>query len=305
MTIFAPGAEEAELAAAVEGCNQALGEQRCSAPRPVEQSAWAATILWSDAERRRAHVQLAPVGGRGEELVTREVTFGPDDPLEHRFRALGLILAAYLVASGASEEGVPSAQERPRAPSPTPSGGSPERDVARTVEPAWGLDALATLGSGMGREALALGGALRPWWALPGVPLRVLGQARWRTAEAAMDLRAQWMSGALGLTAVLPIPQTVLSLELRTEALIELVHVQATDQDSGRKEAASLLRFAPRAGAELTFRLAAPWALLVGSDAEYLGRPLRVDVAGQPAGAETSWALQGLVGLRFQGDPQP
>lgn len=302
VSIQAPGAEEGQLAAAVEGCNQALGEGRCAAGPTSPESAWRATIFWSDAARRRAHVQLARSGEVGDgvahELVTREVEFGSEDPLEHRYRAVGLIIAAYLVASGASEE----KSSAPPAPAPVPP--VPPRDPSSALPEvrrrSWGLDGLVTLGSGFADERLVAGAALRPWWRLPEGPLFLLGQARWRSFEE--RVKVDWMSVSLGLGVALESPTFPVHAELRLEAVAEHVGLRARQAHVAASESAGVWRFGGRAGVDGVAAFGERWAFVVGGDVELVRPTLRVDVAGQRAGEERPWAAQGVLGLRYRID---
>lgn len=300
VSIFAPGAEPEQIAAAVEGCNQALGEERCAASAEGDAGDWQATITWSDAERRFAHVRLVRLGVEESVLVTRDVEFGADDPLEQRFRAVGLIVAAYVVATGRSDAAA-APPPAPQLPDELPH--RAEDDVTRRVEvhsAGWGVDGAALIGTTFEGRSLSQGVALKPWWRPLNLPLFLLGQMRWRTSNDV--LRADWLSGSLGAGVRVAPAAWPLGLELRVEGVTEYVALRAEETSTGRTDRADLWRFGARGGADVVVSFAEDWGLFVGGDANVFRPKLLVDVAGQPAGREPALLLQGLVGLRFQGD---
>lgn len=304
VAIHAPGAEPVQIAAAVEGCNQALGEGSCKAAPDSNETEWLAVITWSDDDQRRAHVQLTRAGETADsEFVTRDVEFGSDDPREQRFRAVGLIVAAYVIASGGTAR-------PPRAPPetvPTPSQPPPEKErpaPRQAVEDAsgapsvWGLDGALVVGSAFQGGSPRYGVAFKPWWRPPDVPVLALGQLRWSRSNGAVE--STWMAGSLGVAVPIESRGSPLGLEIRGEAVAEHVGLRAEDAASGRSEGADRWRLGARTGTDVFLRVARSWRVFLGADINVLRPRLLIDVAGEPAGREAWLSVQGLAGIRFQ-----
>lgn len=299
--IYAPGADASQVDAAVEGCNQALGDERCAPARSETNTEWVATITWSDAEYRLAHVLLVRPGQEPAEEVTRDVEFGPEDPLEQRFRAVGLIVAAYVIASG---HATPEQPEPLPSEPPEPPLGAPPKALAppKAPEPRrrgkWGLDGAALMGGDLARERIGLGGMLRPWWRPPQLPLFALMQGRWM--RSGNRLQAEWVSSSLGLGAHLQPRGARLGIELRIEGVAQHVSLLASDARTQRVERAEAWRFGARGGVDFVVDVAESWALFVGGDASALRPRLVVDVAGEAVGRERPVLWEGLAGIRFR-----
>lgn len=262
---------------------------------------WQATITWSDAEHRLAHVQLVRLGQQPQDVVTRDVEFGPEDPLEQRFRAVGLIVAAYVIASGhaAPEEAeTPSLAPQPPADEPPPVTDVPPVAPKQRRGSEWGLDGAALIGSDFAGERLGLGAGLRPWLRLPQLPLLVLAQGRWM--RSGDRLQSDWLSGSLGLGVRIQPRGSVVGLELRIEAVAEHVSLLAFDVATDRSEGAETWRFGGRGGFDFVVEIGESWGLFLGGDANALRPRLMVDVAGEAAGREPPVQWQGLAGVRFR-----
>lgn len=284
------------MEATLEVCNQVLGRGECVASADPPRGEWSALITWSDAEQRLAHVRFSRQGFEGSDHVTRDVEFGSADPLEQRLRAVGLVIAAYVIASSRSyEDEVPETPERDQAtPKPLQSFDSPFPEDRS----GWGIDAAALLGGSLSGAPPSWGAAFKPWWRPFSPPLLALGQLRWRTSER--DLHIDWLSFSLGLALRIETPSAPFRIELRSEATAERVTLRARDITSARSEQASLWRLGARAGADVFVSLSDEWAIFVGGDANLLRPRLIVDVAGEPQGREPRLSLQGLAGIRWQ-----
>lgn len=288
----------------MEGCNQALGDERCAPTRSGTNTEWVATITWSDAEYRLAHVLLVRPGQEPAEEVTRDVEFGPEDPLEQRFRAVGLIVAAYVIASGHAtpEQPEPLPPEPAEPPlEPSPGARPPALAPSRAPEPRrrgkWGLDGAALVGGDLARERIGLGGMLRPWWRPTQLPVLALVQGRWM--RSGDRLQAEWVSGSLGLGAHLQPLGARLGIELRIEGVAQHVSLLASDARTQRGERAEAWRLGARGGVDFIVDVAESWSLFVGGDASALRPRLLVDVAGEAVGREPPLLWEGLAGIRF------
>lgn len=296
--IHAPGADASQLEAAVEGCNQALGEERCASAESETQTEWVATITWSDAEYRHAHVQLVRHGQEPAEEVTRDVEFGPEDPLEQRFRAVGLIVAAYVIASGHT---TPEEPEAPPPPAPEPTDDRPLFVPSEPTDPprrgTWGLDGAVLIGRDLAGERFGLGGMLRPWWRPAGLPLIALAQGRW--VHGKDRLQTDWLSGSVGLGVRLQPLRPRVGLELRIEGVTQRVLLAASDSETQRVERAETWRFGGRGGVDFVVELVDSCSVFVGGDVSALRPRLVVDVAGEAVGREPPLVWEGLAGIRF------
>jgi hypothetical protein len=217
----------------------------------------AVRLVWDDARGTRValHVYMA----RSDEIHDQRLTFQPSDPAEERGRALGFVIASYLLPPAARPAPVVAAAVRPPPPEP-----------ARWALEGFGTAALSVQGDGGG---LGGGFGVRFWagerWGLrAGLHLRT-GSV---VPAQASSLRA---GAALGLFRVLAGgdgPRGV-SLVGRAEGLLAydaLTHLSADDPKPVR-----LGRFLPAAAAllELEWRLAPAAALhLAGGVEQALGK---------------------------------
>lgn len=308
--IHAADGDRAQVAAAVQGCEQALGEGRCSAaPEGAGESRWLAELRWRDAEQRHAHVRLTRSDAGQDEVMSRDVEFDADDPLEQRYRALGLIVAAYVIASGSADperetppDGeLPLTDAPPSDPLPPPVflATDPEEPPRGSPCPPWGVDgavlaALAT-DDGVGR----LGGSLRPWWRLCDRPLLMLAQLRWSRGERE-ELSVSALGVSAGLGVHLAASSWPVALELRGEVVGEHVSLQARDAGGERTEADAAWRLGARAGADVLVWWGGGWAVFVGGELSVLRPRLVVDVAEEPRLREGWWGVGALAGVRWQ-----
>jgi hypothetical protein len=242
-----PGAEISVQGSPAPPTDEALVE------RVHDRKATAAVrLVWDDAARTRVamHVYLA----RSDEIHDQSLTFQRSDPAEERGRALGFVIASYLLPP-------PAARPAPvvaavRAPAPEPA--------------RWALEGFGTAALSIQGEGGGLGG---------GFGVRFWAGERWGV-RAGLHLRtgsvvqaqasSLWAGAALGLFRVLAGgdgPRGV-SLVGRAEGLLvydALTHLSADDPQPVR-----LGRFLPAAAAvlELEWRLAPAAALHVGAGVE-------------------------------------
>ncbi|HVZ36515.1 MAG TPA: hypothetical protein VG963_28995, partial [Polyangiaceae bacterium] len=258
------------LAIALASCSEALGNQRCyepSAPEvAAEPEAVIANVSW-DPDWLSAQVELRRMKDQ-QPLAVRTVQFSAADPLEERFRALGLIIAAHALSQ---VEKPPPAQA--------------ERALLRE-----GLDMFvfggAALDRGAGRAGLALRGWMRPGtW-----PLMMLLSVRgaYRPGEP----RVMWATATAGAGLHLEPSARPFALESRLELVGQRTQVSATSDGQGRARAGAF-RWGGQFGLEISGRLWGRFWLFGGGEVAWLTPRVRVHVAGEPAGNESpfGWAL--------------
>jgi hypothetical protein len=223
----------------------------------------------------------------------REIEFSQADELEQRHKALGLIIAAYVVANTRSApEPEPVASPSPEpAPEPRELAPSPRRfaiwngDIGLTAGP--GLD------RGEPRFGLMLRGVVRP------IDIALGGLLSLRAARRFNDDNpVLWVSGSAGLALLLQAPASPLAVETRLEAIAQRMHTQAQDPISGERDEGGVWRFGGQLGLELQLRLASSIFLFAGADLEMLLPAVHLAVAGRSAGVEKPFAWGGLAGLR-------
>ena len=323
-----PRAPEADYAV-LDGCNGALGATRCSpaGAAPVDGTApdWFARVRW-DADGRRARVEFRRGDASGDVVETREVEFAPADNDGQRRKAVGLIIAAFVVDQArARAEAASPPPEPPPLPPPQPDPGSQpagarpqsgsgsesgaESDRGPLIEigpdlvppprpPTWALDLGLLAGPGFERGGPRVGLLVRGMiWPLP-VPFA--GTASLRGAQRFAEPSVRWLSGTLG-AAWLVVPQlTTVGLELRAEAALQNVRVEAEPPAGEGDDSASgnAWRFGGIAGADAWLQLGAGVALVAGVELALLRPKVHLDIGGEAAGIDPALSWVGILGVR-------
>ncbi len=267
----APGPELVEVA--LHSCREALGSQRCykpSAPElAAEREAIVATVSW-DPEWLSARIELRRAAEPAL-LAVRTVEFAAADPLEERFRALGLIVAAHVL----SELGPPP----------------PARELLGR-----GFDVFVFGGSALDRGAGRAGLAVRGWMRPSLLPVLLLFSARgaYRPGEP----RVLWAVASAGAAFHLEPSVRPFALEGRLEVVGQRTQVVASSEDLGRARTGAF-RWGGQLGAEISGRVGGKFWLFAGAELARLRPSLRVRIAGEPAGTEPpfSWGL--VAGARL------
>lgn len=292
MGIDAPGASADEVSAAVAGCSEVLSANECTSNIEAEMPTWRAEITFLDEARLFATVRLTRYeDGAEAEVLVRDIRFAETDPPEHRFRAVGLIVAAHLVARGDR----PTPPAPPPPPAPEPEGEPPPPPPPPQLS--WyrvGFDVALLAGGGLAEQQVPFGIAVRPYYRPTPLPLDLILGFRWARSDDAV--RSDWMGLSAGARVRLVPPDWPLGLELRAEFLAEQVNLLATAD--GETERASTWRFGGRFGADVSVPFASRFAFVLGGDVGVLDPDVVVSVAGQPAGRTSGPELQGLVGVR-------
>lgn len=278
----------------IESCNTALGEGHCSAAAEAGSAAWFVRVSWDDAERLRARIEIRRDASTSEPDAVREIEFSQADEIEQRHKALGLIIAAYVVAntrSAPDPEPVATARAEPvpePAPAPTPS---------HRRFPTWYGDFALSAGPGLDRGEPSLGlmlrGGVRPF------DIALGGLLSLRAARRFDATSVLWLSGSAGLALLLQTPLSPLAVEARAEVVAQRMQTEAQDPASGERDGAGVWRFGGQLGAELHLRLASSFFLFAGGELGLLRPTVHLAVAGRPHGVQQALGWGGLLGLRY------
>lgn len=265
---------------ALKSCKDALVEGRCEqAHEPAQGSPdFLAQLAWHDA----LHVEVSLRRSReGALLAQRGVTFSPADAPAERYRALGLIVASYVLA----------AQQR----APTVSAPAAPATSARQL---FALDLALLGGPGLDRGHWRGGGTLRalvrPWDALPNLGVLLAGRATYRPGNP----RLVWAGLSLGLSYELDLLRA-LRLAARLEWVGQRLFARARDAASAVVDRGARYRQGGQLGLELAYRASGHVAPFVGLELAALRPRVRVRVAGSEVGEERALEVSLLLGARF------
>lgn len=285
-----PTGRTAEASATLESCELNLGAERCrSSDEAGPQPHWYAIVTWRDEQQLQAHVELHRTTRAGPLENVREIAFSDADSLEQRYRAIGLLIAFYVVAGRSQQpEEAPNAPLPPATPPLRPAPPQ-EHDVA------WGLDLSGLVGSGLEVNQRRAGGALRGWVAPFVVPVRPLFGLDWAAASGMAD--AIWLEGSVGAALRLEPFGAPLGLELRVEALAQRLSLSAQRGDRSDRE--WLTRYGARTGLDVVLELTTGFAIVVGGQGSLVTPEYSVEVEAEPAGGEHVPAWDVLGGARF------
>ncbi len=279
-------AEHAQAAqAAIDSCNLVLGSGRCHAAVDApEQKTWYAVVRWDVTYPERAEIQIHRQHREGPLLVVRHVEFAPNDGLEQRYRALGLLIVSHVVAHA-------SQVEPPAPPISPPRPVVPEPPVLRL-----GVDAAGLTGPGVEAGNPRVGGFLRPWLASNEQPWRVWLRVGYSGDVGPLD--AEWFDAALGAGLRLNDPGDAHGIELGLAAVAQRVSLHASDID-GRSESHRFMRWGARVGVEGELTISDALGLLLGVDGELLYPGYTLDVAGERVGEQLAPNWSAILGLRI------
>lgn len=273
-------ADPAQLQWALESCSEALVAQGCVGPDAArdEQPPFHAQLTFVD--ELHATVAIRRSGDAGELIGERRVTFAPGDPLNERFRALGLIVASYVLAQQPSE---PAAPPAPR-PAPTPRFRYVALDLAVVGGPA--------LDRGPARAGGTLRVLVRPSARAPNFGLLVAARGTHRFA----DPRLSWASISAGIVGSYPVLPT-----LRLEARLEVVgqRLFGTASKGSVVDRKRENRSGGQLGLELVQTLSPSFALFVGGEVARLRPRVTVTQADREVGRDRQLEGTLLFGARI------
>lgn len=281
--------------AIIDACNRALGQSRCVLTAELEpdqaQPADAPTITRVRVALSGPDVERAAIAFEAGAALSpsRILEFESSDPLEERYRAIGLVIAARLF-----EDDARRAERPPRAPARTP----PSPTVKR-----FGLETALFIGQGLDNGAARWGlrtrALARP---LRAIPVSVLLGVRLGVSSSDEDqLRMRWTTLSAGLQGSVPIAGELLFFELHAEAALQFVHASMRDRATGREDDASAdqPRYGPIAGAQLAWTPFAFWSLFIGAESALMWPTLILDVRRMDVAKEDPLRLSAHIGQRL------
>ena len=294
--------------AIIEACNRALDETRCvvegspDAPStvpsttepalsPTAETPAAITrvrVALSSAELERAAIAFESGGVLSEPRI---LEFDSADPVEERFRAIGLVIAARLLEESAARKGQPAIPERivhlpPR--------------LRR-----FGLETALFIGQGLDEGNMRWGlrsrALLRP---LASVPVSALFAVRLGTASASsngLDDQPQmrWIDLGLGVQGAVPLIKDTFALELHAEGAYQRVTASLEDRATGRTEDGSRHRIGAFVGAQLAWTPWPFWGLFIGAESSLFWPPLVLEVRRSEVAKEDPLKLAAHLGQRL------
>ena len=311
VAISAPAATETELSAAVAGCNQVLTASSCVVGRATAPGDWQAEITWPGAPSIARLEVTRRAGDESTEAVVQEVQFAEADPPEQRYQALGVIVAARVLArAGSAESGRVASEAAPESltkstppsappPPPPPSAKRPPEsppEPEQRSRPGLALDLALLATPSLERSPMPAWGALiRGQVGLGRSPVAALLDVRWAHAEA--QLVENDGSFGLGLACSLTPVDWPLGLALHAEGTASAVTVSAIR--NGDQEEGMAWRGGARLGLDASMPLHRGWRILLGGDVGVLGPRMAVEVAKQTVGTRDLFEFQAFAGLRW------
>jgi hypothetical protein len=281
--------------AIIDACNRALGEPRCviegspDAPRTARIPTQTPPITrvrvaLSGAELERAAIAFEAGGVLGP---VRILDFEDSDPLEERYRAIGLVIAARLLEEAAVARNQPLVEERPQPPPPAPR--------------RFGLETALFLGQGLDagdyRWGLRTRALARPF---ASVPISALFGVRLGTAGSSSDQPSmRWVSLAPGVQAAVPIARDLFELQLHAEGALQFVHASLEDPATGADDGGSARRTGAIAGVQLAWTPLSFWSLFVGCESSLFWPPLLIEVRRAEVAKEDPVRFSAHVGQRL------
>ncbi len=297
IAIEAPVQDQAVAEAAVESCNQALGQATCRLAGAADIAAdFYVRVAFFDAQQLESQVEIRREPSLDAPIAVRHVSFAAADDLRQRYRAIGLIIAAYVVAHPE-----PSLAPKPP-PEPPPSEPLPEPPPAVEVPApelrlAPGADLAALAGAGLERGPPRFGLLLRGHLSIGSFPLRPL--IALRLAHRFEQPTLYWLSAGGGLTLALLPEGGTLGLEVRGEFVAERLIAEAVDPTGQETDSGGQWRFGGRLGLDVLLRVSRGLWLFVGADASLLAPSVYVDVYEDEVGVDPTLGWVGSLGVRL------
>lgn len=294
IAIEAPPEDREVAQGAIESCNDALGQPSCRLAGPEDSgAAYYVRVAFFDAQKLEAQVEIRDRPDSDAKISVRHVAFSPADDLRQRYRALGLVVAAYVVGNPATSE-APSSVETPPPPPPPPPEPEPAEEPPAALS--GGADLGGLVGAGLDRGAPRFGVLLRGFARFGELP--ILPQLGVRLAHRADQPALYWLSGEAGLAVELTPHDAPFGVAARAAFVVERLIAQAEDADEGGSESGGQSRLGGRLGVDLFLRLAPGFWLFGGGDASLLSPRVHIDVAGEEVGEDPSLGWSGSIGLR-------
>jgi hypothetical protein len=279
-------------AAAVRSCQAALGEGQCRLDEADGSAAeWQATVTSEDERLDAARIELRRSAGTPV-LVTRDLSFVPDDAPRERWASVGVLIAALVVARSREAEAAVSTVKG--TPSREPS--VPQLRVPPAGQGTLRLDLHALLARRSAQGSPEFGAQFRasvlpglgPWFGIASI-----AAAR----RAGTDPTVSWVSVTVGPGFRIGSPAQVLAAEFSGGGVVEGWVIGASEP--GRSEHSGKYRAGGFVGAEGLWAVHSRWILSLGVEGRVVIPRLQIDISGHPVErvSELGWLL--FAGLRF------
>lgn len=295
VVVDVPPVEAAAAARTLATCNAALGPEQCALaganPGSDATARWYAVVRYGAEGQARLTIELYEGNHRESRVASSELEFKERDSQEERWASAGVVVAALVLAQ-------PGVQERAeQKPAPVPVVPVPPAPLTRPLtavrrSPWVRLDLGATFGSELRSTPLRVGPLARLGVAFANLPLFGLASVAY-TVRSSGGTDLNWLTGSLGAGARLGFAHERAALDIRAEAVLETLAIQATDGE--RSESARRTRAGARFGLDLSGYWAKNWALVVGAEAGALGPRVVLDIAGVSHSEELPPFVWGLV----------
>lgn len=273
----------------IESYNAAIGA--CDGAR--DPGTWYALVNWDEA-RLHARIEIHQGQPNGTPSSVREVDFTESDAIEQRQRAVGLIIAAY-VLEHARPQTPPPAEVAPPVATPPPDADA-DTPLAQG-RPSYGVDVALLAAPGLDRGAARLGTMLRGFVGPFDAPLLLLVSAR---MAQRFDVPAVvWWSGAAGLALHLQAHGSPFALETRAELVLQRIDVHAEDLETGANATEGAWRSGGQLGLEAHLALSRDFSLFAGAELGVLLPAVHASAGGHDAGTDPRVGWGGLIGMRY------
>lgn len=299
IAIEAPVQDHAVAEAAVESCNQALGETMCRLAGAADIAAdFYVRVAFFDARQLEAQVEIRREPSLDAPIAVRHVSFAPADDLRQRYRAIGLIIAAYVVGNPEPPPPPPPPPQPKPPPTPPPALPPPaleEPEPEMRVAP--GADLAALAGAGLERGPPRFGLLLRGHVTFGSFPVRPL--IALRLGHRAAQPTLYWLSAGAGLAVALLPESSSLGLEVRGEFAAERMIAEVDDPMGEGNASGGEWRLGGRLGLDLLLRASRGFWLFAGGDASLLAPRVYVDVNDEEVGVDPTWGWAVSLGVRL------
>jgi hypothetical protein len=286
----APDAQAAR--ALLDACSDAAGPGGCVLDAPGDRSTPArarVVVVFLEGDVRLRVELVAPPSAAG---VSRQAAFRPEDPVQERFRAAGLIAAGLVVGSdltgdrpisGTTDRATEAEMPAPAAPKRASAVMMASGGAGFTAQRSWGFIQLGADLAVAGPVTVALSGGYGHTWT--------------RDSDGIAEQRATFGIGA-GLAQ--PLGHR-LELRARVGPQVQQLRADVVQPVTGREDEGGRTLVGVGAEADLAFLLAPGATVFAGDRLDLWGGSTTVNVAGAPKEAIGSWfdAVTLGIDLRF------
>ena len=291
---------------AIESCSGALGSGSCRSDGDrAEPADWFARVIWSEPEHLRARIEIRRRARDAPPSSVRTVEFSAADEPAQRERAVGLIIAAFVLEHARAEGTETAAEPATAAAQPAPER-RPEIEIApdpepRAHAPVWGVDVALLAAPGFDRGSPRLGAVLRGLFRPFDPPLAIVLGIRAARRWDDEDPSVLWLGATAGLALHVQTPARPLAVEARAELQLQRVQVEAEDPVSRAHDSGGASRLGGQLGLEAHVALgngSGGVSLFAGGEITALFPSVYLEVGGLETGVERNLGWGALVGLR-------